>query len=344
MIGTISIKCNAAHPEIALPTIYTHADSPSSIRIIDVPKKIGEWQITSVYVNVIYPDGTTLNKQCVLTGGAWVATIEGNDTVGETKNGYTVLADGTDELGNDVVGYVLGVGDVKVIQSNPSVDPEEQYTLMRLYEQEPTELKDGATYVDDGHLAVYADGDVVKCANESELPDMDNYYTKSEVDGELEAKADESELQNYYTKSEVDSQISSKADKTKLVKEYYPVLSDSWTGAGYTFNYAGKYMSTDVEQWLPTTYSPEGWSLRFINEEYGWVLAGPISTQITGVGIDATTLRFKNSEYDYTFTRNMTNYTEEPYDVVYADTTEQMYTKAEVDAIIQKLKDDNHLV
>lgn len=186
MIGTISIKCNAAHPEIALPTIYTHADSPSSIRIIDVPKKIGNWQITSVYVNVIYPDGTTLNKQCVLTGGAWVATIEGNDTVGETKNGYTVLADGTDELGNDVSGYVLGVGGVKVIQSNPAVDPEEQYTLMRLYEQEPTELKDGATYIDDGHLAVYADGDVVKCANESDLPDMDDYYTKSDVDDKLD--------------------------------------------------------------------------------------------------------------------------------------------------------------
>lgn len=147
-----------------------------------------------------------------------------------------------------------------------------------------------------------------------------------------------------YTKAEVDSQISSKADKTKSVKEYYPVLSDSWTGAGYTFRYAGKYMSTDVEQWLPTTYSPEGWSLRFIDEEYGWILAGPMSTQLTGIGIDATTLRFKNSEYDYTFTRNMTNYTEELYNVVYADTVEQMYTKAEVDAIIQKLKEDNNLV
>ena len=186
MIGTISIKCNAAHPEIALPTIYTHADSPSSIRIIDVPKKIGNWQITSVYVDVIYPDGAALNKQCVLTGGAWVATIEGNDTVGETKNGFTILANGTDELGNDVSGYVLGVGGVKVIQSNPSVDPEEQYTLMRLYEQEPTELKDGATFIDDGHLAVYADGDVVKCANESDLEDLEGV-----VDGKLSKSGDE---------------------------------------------------------------------------------------------------------------------------------------------------------
>lgn len=238
MIGTISIKCNAAHPEIALPTIYTHADSPSSIRIIDVPKKIGNWQITSVYVNVIYPDGTTLNKQCVLTGGAWVATIEGNDTVGETKNGFTILANGTDELGNDVSGYVLGVGGVKVIQSNPAVDPEEQYTLLRLYEQEPTELKDGATYIDDGHLAVYADGDVVKCANESDIPNMDNYYTKSEVDGELEAKADASELQNYYTKSEVD-------DKLELFDERYTAVKYS-DGTIAAYNITGELVKTSV--------------------------------------------------------------------------------------------------
>lgn len=58
MIGTISIKCNAAHPEMALPAVYSFVNSPSSIRVLDVPRKIGKWAITNVYISAIYPDNT----------------------------------------------------------------------------------------------------------------------------------------------------------------------------------------------------------------------------------------------------------------------------------------------
>ena len=327
---------------MALPEVFTYASSPSSIRLIDVPKKIGKWQITSVSVKAVYPDGSQTQAICVLVSGVWVCTLAGSSAIGKSKGGITVYASGVDENGGSVSGYVLGKGDMTILADDGELHPDVPSYVVKLFDEQPEEPSNGNVCKVGEDYMIWQNGE----ANALGVThtELSSYYTKAEVDSQISSKADLNTLSSYYTKAEVDSQISSKADKTKSVKEYYPVLSDSWTGAGYTFRYAGKYMTTDVEQWLPTTYSPEGWSLRFISEEYGWVLAGPMSTQLTGIGIDATTLRFKNSEYDYTFTRNMTNYTEELYDVVYADTVEQMYTKAEVDAIIQKLKDDNHLV
>lgn len=58
MIGTIKIQLNAAHPNLALQPLYAFVGSPSNLRIIDVPKKIGNWQITEVYVSYNYPDNT----------------------------------------------------------------------------------------------------------------------------------------------------------------------------------------------------------------------------------------------------------------------------------------------
>ena len=48
MIGTIDIKCNAAHPNLPLSPLYTFKNSPSSIRVMDVPKKVGNWSIDKV--------------------------------------------------------------------------------------------------------------------------------------------------------------------------------------------------------------------------------------------------------------------------------------------------------
>lgn len=48
MIGTIDIKCNAAHPNMPLSPLYTFKGSPSSVRIMDVPKKVGNWVIENV--------------------------------------------------------------------------------------------------------------------------------------------------------------------------------------------------------------------------------------------------------------------------------------------------------
>lgn len=72
-----------------------------------------------------YPDKTRKTAQCVLAGGVWVGTIEGSQASGTCTNGYTVIADGIDENGNHVRGYVLGRGDVEILKEDgtPIEDP-----------------------------------------------------------------------------------------------------------------------------------------------------------------------------------------------------------------------------
>jgi len=118
MIGTLSVKCNAAHPEMALPVVYAFAGSPSSVRVLDVPRKIGKWAITKVYVHALYADSASETAECVLTGGCWVGTLAGSQAVGMSRQGFSILADGTDENGDDVVGYNLGMGDLTVLDAS----------------------------------------------------------------------------------------------------------------------------------------------------------------------------------------------------------------------------------
>lgn len=75
MIRTLYIKCNAATPALALQPFFTFVNSPSSLRVIDVPKKIGRWKITDVYVTAEYPGNQTETVKCVLSGGAWIGTV-----------------------------------------------------------------------------------------------------------------------------------------------------------------------------------------------------------------------------------------------------------------------------
>lgn len=58
-------------------------------------------------------------------------------------------------------------------------------------------------------------------ANASEMPDMGNYYTKEEVDQQIEAH--EPDLSEYYTSQAVDNKLSEKADSKDLpnMTEYY---------------------------------------------------------------------------------------------------------------------------
>ena len=100
MITTLEVKCNAAHPNLALPVFYSFRDSPSSIRVIDVPKRIGRWDITKIYITATYPDNSIVSVECVRTGSVWTGTIAGSSAVGKALNGYSITADGIDENGN----------------------------------------------------------------------------------------------------------------------------------------------------------------------------------------------------------------------------------------------------
>ena len=75
MIGTITVKYNAIHPNFPLQPLFSFVGSPSAVKVVDVPKKIGLWQITKVYVRVTYPDNTIHSADCTFGEGAYVATL-----------------------------------------------------------------------------------------------------------------------------------------------------------------------------------------------------------------------------------------------------------------------------
>jgi hypothetical protein len=59
MIATVDISIQAANPSMPLFPMRAFEGSPSSIRIRNVPKRIGDWVIDKVYFAVTYPDNTT---------------------------------------------------------------------------------------------------------------------------------------------------------------------------------------------------------------------------------------------------------------------------------------------
>lgn len=131
---------------MALPEVFTYASSPSSIRLIDVPKKIGKWQITSVSVKAVYPDGSQTQASCVLASGVWVCTLAGSSAVGKSEGGITVYASGIDENGESVSGYVLGKGDMTVLADDGEVHPEVQSYVVKFFDEKPEQPECGNMY------------------------------------------------------------------------------------------------------------------------------------------------------------------------------------------------------
>ena len=154
MIGTISVKIAAHNPSFPLEPVFTFVNSAQSFRIMNVPRKIGQWDITKVFVNLAYPDNTTVTKECVLNGSVWVGTVEGCATSGTSTNGFIVTASGIDENGNAVTNYVLGAGDLYVQRLDGTVAPD-LANKMYFYEEIPTDPNEGDTTFIQGTLNVY---------------------------------------------------------------------------------------------------------------------------------------------------------------------------------------------
>ena len=82
MIAIVDVSIQAANPSMPLYPWRAYLDSPSSLRIRNVPRRIGNWNIDKVYVTAAYPDGSIKSAQCVLVGGIWVCTIDGSTVSG----------------------------------------------------------------------------------------------------------------------------------------------------------------------------------------------------------------------------------------------------------------------
>ena len=158
MIATQDIQCTAARPAFPLMPMVAFKGSPSSVRVIGVPKTIGSWTIDAVSVKVLYPDSTVIQKAAVRTGSVWVATLDGCDTTGKSELGYTIYASGKDEDGNDVNGYVLGKGDVEILDDDGSITPGETVAYVKVHETEPQTKRDGDMWKSSGVWYMWLEG------------------------------------------------------------------------------------------------------------------------------------------------------------------------------------------
>ena len=241
MIGTIDIRCNAHHPNLAIQPLYTFVASPSNVRVADVPKKIGDWKITEVFVQAIYPDNTVQNIKSVLVGGVWVATIPACSRNGTVQNGFTIVANGIDENGNEVNGYVLGKGDIYVLENDEVVKPDSKSYVMRLLESEPDEPKQGDVFKFDDTWKVYNDDkwdELSKATIEwSDISAAVSANISSDIEriGSLENDVAglSNSLSDYYVKNEtssdveLDAEFQTKADISSVPTKTSELSNDS---------------------------------------------------------------------------------------------------------------------
>ena len=184
MIRPIDIRLNAAHPELPLVEAVTFIGSPSTVLIRGVPKAVGNWSITAVNVAVTYPDNSTTTRAAVESAeGVWVATIPGTATSGRTAAGFKIMADGIDENGAAVTGYVLGFADFAVLSFTPVPAPGGTFWLLRYFDTMPTTPKKGDVAIVGGILKYYNGAAWLPFA------DLTNYYTKAETDNAIERVA-----------------------------------------------------------------------------------------------------------------------------------------------------------
>ena len=236
MIGTICIGLNAAHPNIPLSTSYTFKGSPSSFRITEVPTKIGSWKIEAVHISVTAPDNTQTTVDCKKVGDVWVGTVDGALRTGSVTNGVQVTADGIDENGNTVVGYVLGMGDFVVIDKDTSASEVESVSYLRIFNEPPAVPINGDAMYTDGVLSVYSNGEWTSTPNASE------FVKESELEGYVQTN----DLSGYVKKSDMSSyaQLKIIRDNDEIPMDYNTWYFNS-TGDIYQLRYNGSTYRTD---------------------------------------------------------------------------------------------------
>ena len=187
MITPLEISVNAANPAMPLPPLVAFLGSPSSLRLVGVPRAVGSWRITAVAVTVTYPDNRVVSKSAVLTGCAWVATLDGCAKPGVVTGGYIITADGIDERGEAVSGYVLGRGDVVVLDRDGTVTVGETTYYLHLLAAKPDAPKCGDVYVTDSGTPVLYDG--TAWVPFAPSVDLTAYATKTDLEA-LASKVD----------------------------------------------------------------------------------------------------------------------------------------------------------
>lgn len=108
-----------------------------------------------MYIDVLYPDNTTKEVDCVRTGNVWVGTFEGSTLAGRVTQGYQIKADGVDENENPITGYVLGCGDVYVLDDTNDIKALVGKVALRYLDDIPASPTKGDALVVGEELKIY---------------------------------------------------------------------------------------------------------------------------------------------------------------------------------------------
>ena len=220
MIGTLDVTVQAAHPAIPLPPLQSYVGSPSSVRVRNVPKRIGDWCIREVAITVIYPDGAIVSAPCVCVGGVWVVTVAGTQTSGTSENGYTIFASGTDENNQPVENYILGKGNVEIIEADGTLSPDPARYYVKLLSAEAEQPREGDMYPTGSGYAIWQSGQ----ANQLGTPFEE---ITAYVDSAISSKADLSAIP---TKTSQLSNDSGFVTSSQVAPYYDPLTPEEDTG------------------------------------------------------------------------------------------------------------------
>ena len=158
MIGIVDVEVQAANPQMPLCPFVAFVGSPSSVRVRNVPGNIGRWDITKVYVSANYPDNSIQSRECTRVGEIYVGTLPACDTAGKGANGFVVSADGVDENGNAVTGYVLGKGDLEILDADGAITPGVTTHYVHGLDEQPSDPHEYDIYKDGDTWKIYFNG------------------------------------------------------------------------------------------------------------------------------------------------------------------------------------------
>ena len=130
-------------PTLPLGEIRDYVNATSCFFIRGVPPAVGKWRITAVQISATLPDNRIASAECVQTGAVWTGTLQGSTTPGKSANGFVITASGVDENGAAVTGYVLGIGDLAILDRDGTITPGQTTYYAHLLDTIPQTPKKG---------------------------------------------------------------------------------------------------------------------------------------------------------------------------------------------------------
>lgn len=227
MIHTISVKCSSHDSDIKLDSLIAFEGSLISVRIIDVPKRIGTWDITNVYFT--FQNGNEIvSKECVKTNGVWVATT---DSVAEPMTSwYRISAKGIDENGETVEAYNLGQGDITILDTDGTIHIGDTEYYVHLLDTLPEVPKKGdMLYFQDTRTWNLYDGTQwVEISSKIEVATKDKIGGIRATEGfiELNEDGDIVSLQASHAQSSYEAQVADEAKYARKVDDETEGLSE----------------------------------------------------------------------------------------------------------------------